>query len=95
MIIFKGNVKLKDGTNLDVVPGGRRFSPNLQFASPELGTTRWGLTVMEPESGFPAAWKGFADFACSAYGNLNLLPSILLSALSLRFRKDPLFSARV
>jgi hypothetical protein len=90
IIIFKGNVKLNDGTNLDVVPGGRRFSPNLRLASPELGTTRWGLTVMEPEKRISSGMEGVCRFRMLGVREFEPLAKHLVVGLEFTLSQGPI-----
>ena len=62
MIVFDASVQLREGTNLRIVPGGLRLSPNLQFDLPGLANERFGLAVMEPEFELVSGETGPATF---------------------------------
>jgi hypothetical protein len=58
VIIFSAEIVLDEGTNLNVVPSGRRFSPNLMFDLPQISGERFGLTVVEPERRIESGGRG-------------------------------------
>lgn len=90
MIVFTARVKLNKGTNLDVVPQGRRFSPNLQFDAPELGSARFGLTVMEPGNRIASGQEGFGRFRMFGAHEFQPLTKVLTVGLAFTLSQGPI-----
>jgi hypothetical protein len=90
VIVFRAKVKLNEGTNLDVVPQGRRFSPNLQFNSPELGRARFGLTVMEPEDRIASGMEGTCRFRMIGVPEFEPLTQHLAAGLAFTLSQGPI-----
>jgi hypothetical protein len=90
VIVFRARVKLNEGTNLDVVPQGRRFSPNLQFDTPKLGRARFGLTFMEPESRIASGQERFARFRMIGVPGFEPLTKALAVGLAFTLSQGPI-----
>jgi hypothetical protein len=90
VIVFRAKVKLNEGTNLDVVPQGRRFWPNLQFDSPELGRARFGLTAMELEARMTSGQEGFARFRMTGVPEFAPVAEHLAVGLSFTLSQGPI-----
>ena len=90
MIVFRAKVKLNEGTNLDVVPQGLRFSPNLQFYTPELGSARFGLTIMEPEDRIVSGEEGFGRFRMLNHPEFKPLTKYLAVGLAFTLSQGPI-----
>jgi hypothetical protein len=90
MIVFTAKVWLDEGTNLEVLPKGRRFSPNLRFALPSIEGKVFGLSVMEPESVMRSGDSGKVVIRLIGTRDHKVLSDALVPGVHFELRQGPI-----
>jgi hypothetical protein len=90
MLIFTALVRFDEGTNVRVVAGGRRFSPDLQFDLPNVENIRFGFTIMEPNEMIASGMEGICRFRMGEAPGLEILAKEITTGVKFKLSQGPI-----